>query len=922
MKKQFFRLNSFAVTLILLGVIIGCGHDDTGKKTATVIPGQLIVQFASPVDVDRSDGSSSAVDSILTEELGDNALIKSARKLVPDGSAKKISERTKRDMARLVNKAADSELIKRQVMKKENMLNGLVLITIEGIDSEETVDLAEKLRKNPVIKYAMPDLKIQVDLDNKENCAANSEPCDDPSYTQTWSMEKTNRAQAWNITQGSRRAVVAVLDTGVDYTHADLANNIWINSDEIPENSIDDDNNGYIDDIRGYDFATGDADPMDAFYHGTHVAGIVAANGTIKGVAPNTRILPIRIINDVHSVEWSQMVESFSYAIANGADIINCSFTYSIPTDIPERMQEYYDLKPIIADSDLLVVFSAGNTRTDINEPVFSDSINFVKDNDDHLFVVAWTDPNDDLAVTGPGQGSNWGVEDVDLGAPGQCVYSTIPGNGYDVLSGTSMAAPHVAGVAALIKSKYPKLHYFQIKKSIMDGVDPVAALSGKVVTGGRLNAYQSLVQAAAMPASSITFTLPADGSSENWYLVGAKAPKKSFDFQVNSNYPIVSVVNATLVSGNTYRITIDPNIKGEHTTVVTTVNEMHDIKKFTLTYNSAITGVLPVGIWYIYRLSVSWDFNDVVNVEPVVYRVVCSADLETGYDIFSIYSDDPYATKLTDVVYTASPHPAVSPDGSKIAFVSNVGMESDTELFVMKSDGSDIQQLTNNDVSEYNPAWSPDGTKIAYQSDECIFVINSDGTNQVQLTSANEAYTPDWSPDGTTLAVDYIDEIYKLAVNGSSSIQLTSNYEHEDQPQWSPDGTKILFLSIRDGNWEIYVMNADGSGQTNLTQDSRRNMMPQWSPDGSKIAYITVVSESSRWEVFVMNANGSNKIQLTNTVLTSRNPVWSPDGKRLFYIQGLSTSTRIYMMDPDGTDNKCLTPTSADYDYLNVNFE
>jgi hypothetical protein len=131
--------------------------------------------------------------------------------------------------------------------------------------------------------------------------------------------------------------------------------------------------------------------------------------------------------------------------------------------------------------------------------------------------------------------------------------------------------------------------------------------------------AAQGLLKATVKPYQSISFTLPNDGSSAKWYVVGAQAPIKTFDFQINSNYPLVSVENATLVSGNTYRITFNPNITGKHTTTVTAVNEMQQERKFELTYNSAITGILPVLSWYIYRLSVSWDFNNLAYcISPV----------------------------------------------------------------------------------------------------------------------------------------------------------------------------------------------------------------------------------------------------------------------------------------------------------------
>ncbi len=917
-----------AAIIVAVGFFHGCGgmEKSAANSNASIIPGQLIVQLKSGADIDASNQESMLEDTLAVEMDGKSRL-ESIRRLVPDASVDKIATRWRKDTARLNDMSVGAKSIDRQLLKKADKMRGLVVIKIDGIDGQETIELSKRLRESGIVEYALPDLKIKVDI-GKEQSTAAAETCDDPSYTQTWSMDKIDRAQAWTVTSGSPRAVVAVLDTGVDYHHNDLKNNIWTNAKEIPNNGVDDDHNGYVDDVHGYNFSYNNADPMDTLSHGTHVAGIIAANGTVKGVAPRARIMPLRIIDDLHDLTESQMVESVNYAIANGADIVNCSFSYSISLDSTVEMQEYNQLLSALDTSDLLMVFGAGNDSFDCNTTTQGSFTYFAKYNKNkHHIVTASTVSDDSLASY-----SNWGSEVVYLAAPGQCVYSTIPDNGYGLKSGTSMAAPHVAGVAALIKSKYPHFNNAQIKQCIFKGTDAIPALQGKVVTGGRLNAGKCLAQAALMPERSINFNLPANGNATSavaWW--GAPVPVMSINFTITSNYPIASVKNATLVSGNTYRITYDPNQQGAHSMIITATDNMNYTRSFVFSYNSGVSAIFPIYWWYIYTLGVSYNFSVINETVSDVYQLIFNANLESGYDVFTTYTDEPSVFKLADCDSIDS-HAALSPDGSKIAYLKNDAASGAAELYVMNSDGSGIRQLTQNDSDDYNPVWSPDSTKIAYESYEGdtgrnIFVINSDGTGKTQVTNVYEATTPDWSPSGSMLVMNLMDEIASMTAIGSNVTQLTSNYVHDYEPQWSPDGTKIMFLTIRDGDWDIYVMNADGSNQTNLTNDSLRNIMPKWSPNGSKIAYITVTDENSSngWKLFVMNANGSGKIQITNTqIWPSRDPVWSPDSKKIFFLHGSFSGSlyNIMMVNPDGSGLTQVTKKSADYGNVNVRIE
>jgi Tol biopolymer transport system component len=269
-------------------------------------------------------------------------------------------------------------------------------------------------------------------------------------------------------------------------------------------------------------------------------------------------------------------------------------------------------------------------------------------------------------------------------------------------------------------------------------------------------------------------------------------------------------------------------------------------------------------------------------------------------------------------------------PNG-QIAFVRGPAGDRELyEIYVMNADdGSGQTRLTDNAASDGDPSWSPDGTKIAFDSNidedgnRDIYVMNADdGSGQTRLTD-NAAFDtdPSWSPDGTKIAFtsnreDGNVEIYVMnADDGSDVTKLTDNSAHDFNPSWSPDGTKIAFVSDRDGNGEIWTMNADdGSGQTRLTDNDGFDGFPSWSPDGTKIAFV---SDRDGGGIFVINADdGSDVTKLTD----GTDPSWSPDGTKIAFTSGRdaddeSDNNAIYVMNADdGSGQTRLTDTNAFY--------
>lgn len=338
----------------------------------------------------------------------------------------------------------------------------------------------------------------------------------DPMLSKQWGFTQIKGAAAQSSAQG-KDIVVAVTDTGVDYTHPDLVNQMWRNSKEIPGNGIDDDKNGYVDDIVGWDFAANDNKPYDLSLslidilmsggnpgHGTHVAGVIGAaanNGMgISGVAPKVKIMALRFISEKGQGTTEAAIKAVDYAVENGASIINASWG-------GEKGEEGGDdelLKAIerAKAKGVLFIAAAGNGRVD---QAAGKAVGFNNDTDpkpvlpatfnlENMITVAAIDVNEKL-----GEFSNYGPKSVHIGAPGVNILSTVPGNRYQdtiielgsmkiTWDGTSMATPHVVGATALLWSTDPNMKATVVKEKLLGMSVKIPALTSKVVTGGRLD--------------------------------------------------------------------------------------------------------------------------------------------------------------------------------------------------------------------------------------------------------------------------------------------------------------------------------------------------------------------------------------------------------------------------------------------------
>lgn len=356
------------------------------------------------------------------------------------------------------------------------------LTTIHDPDSTDAGALAAQYRSLPEVEYAEPNYEISIDQTAKANDVI---LLNDPRITEQWALTDISAAGAWTSTKGSRDIVVAVLDSGVEYTHADLANNIWTRPADMKP--YQDRDLGTIDDIHGYNAVANDGDPLDENGHGTYCAGIIGAecgnNVGICGLNWKTQIMSLKFINAGGFGNVADAVEAINYALDRknagvNLRVINASW------GLPEPSRALEDMIRKANQAGILFVVASGSTSTD-NDATPRYPAGYSLGN---IVSVAATDNSGALA-----QFSNYGARSVSVAAPGKDILTTALGNDYKECSGTSMAAAVVTGVAALSLSKHPNLSVDQLRSLLFKSVDRLAVLRDKRVIAGRINASKAV---------------------------------------------------------------------------------------------------------------------------------------------------------------------------------------------------------------------------------------------------------------------------------------------------------------------------------------------------------------------------------------------------------------------------------------------
>jgi|GEM_PF-7020495 len=439
-------------------------------------------------------------------------------------------------------------------VRKKMPASGIWLISFANVTLDTVPSALREIRKmGDLAKVAEVDWVVHAQL-----------VPNDSNFSTLWGMNNTGQSggvvdadidatEAWDLTTGSRSVLVGVIDSGIDYNHPDLAANMWTNPSEIAGNGIDDDSNGYIDDVRGWDFANDDNNSMDDNNHGTHCSGTIGGvgdNGSgVVGVNWQVSLVGLKFLDASGNGLISDATEATAYATGLGVTLTSNSWGgggYS------QAMQD------ALEDADaagILFVAASGNDGANVeSSPNYPSGYEVP-----NVIAVAATTDSDTLASF-----SNYAATQVDLAAPGQSINSTIPNGSYAYFNGTSMATPHVSGACALLKAWYPALTHLEIKSIILRSVDPVPALVGFCATGGRLNVHQALVQSeeiTTIPETPLIATLSIGGapspSTKTYTLRNRATTPASWTATASEPWVGLSLTSGTLVPGESTPIVV-----------------------------------------------------------------------------------------------------------------------------------------------------------------------------------------------------------------------------------------------------------------------------------------------------------------------------------------------------------------------------
>jgi subtilisin family serine protease len=429
------------------------------------------------------------VETLKKDPITGQQVVLDQKEMAADHLIVKLKQGISKDVLQLIAKRYNAEIL------KEMAAPNTFIVKFQSTDTEALPRMLTSFSQElAAVSYVDTDYIVY----------SGATP-NDPSFGIMWNLHNTGQTggisdrdidapEAWGVTTGTNSVKVAIIDTGVDYTHPDLAANIWTNTKEIPNNGIDDDGNGYIDDVHGYDFYNYDGDPMDDYFHGTHCAGTIGAVGNnakgVTGVAWKVTMMPIKFLNQDGAGIISDAVDAVYYATKMGVKLTSNSWTGG------GFVQALQDAINDANTHNVLFVVAAGNDGLDIDKtPAYP--ANYPCAN---LIAVAASDEFGHIASF-----SNYGIANVDIAAPGSNIYSTFPviptaamtaygfDGSYGYLSGTSMATPHVSGVLALVFTKYPTTTAAQAKARLKARSVHWSSLVSKVNFASNLNAYDAV---------------------------------------------------------------------------------------------------------------------------------------------------------------------------------------------------------------------------------------------------------------------------------------------------------------------------------------------------------------------------------------------------------------------------------------------
>tara|TARA_B100000519_G_scaffold32236_1_gene22479 strand:- start:18767 stop:21253 length:2487 start_codon:yes stop_codon:yes gene_type:complete len=639
-------------------------------------------------------------------------------------------------------------------------------------------DAISKLQGNPAIAIAEPNFIWSVDATPNDEFYELLYAMNNTGQTGGTADADIDAAEAWDISTGSSDVVVGVIDTGVQYDHPDLVNNMWMNPGEIAGNGIDDDGNGYIDDIYGIDTVNGDSDPYDDQGHGTHVSGTIGAEGNnsigVVGVNHDVSIVGCKFLAADGFGSTEGAIACIDYMVALKADGVNIkalnnswgggSYSAALEASIQAA-----------ADADILFVAAAGNDGVNNdNSPHYPSSYEV-----DNVLAVASTNHNDGDS------GYSYGLMSVDMGAPGTDIGSTYVDDSYVYASGTSMATPHVAGAAALVWSVNPTLSAVEVKALLMETGDDNAFLTGKSVSGKRLNVYNALLGADPQPSFGLgvadpTMEVTAGDTAEFVFSISSIADwTGEVTFSVTDPLGGASFSSTTAMPGDEVTLftpTADDTPWGDYQFVVTAVSD--DIERsqtVTLT-------VLPAGL-----MDVTYSNNTPVSIpDNDSAGVTSTITVADPYTVFGTeVSVDITHTWIGDLIVELT-----SPTGTTVNLHNRSGSSDDDIVATYSVDsfngemmnGDWVLSISDNagqDLGTLN-SWSLSFRALGEVTNAPPVAGFEVSTDELTATFSDTSTDPDddivswdWSfGDGGSSSA--MNPVYTYAAEGTYSVSLT----------------------------------------------------------------------------------------------------------------------------------------------------
>ena len=595
---------------------------------------------------------------------------------------------------------------------------------------------------------------------------------------------------AWDVTQGSRDVIVGVIDTGAWYTHNDLASQMWKNPGEIANNGLDDDENGWIDDVFGINTVVDSGDPLDDEGHGTHVSGIIGASandqGEVVGVAWEVQIMALKAFDSFGFSVDSDQIQAIEYAINHGCRIINASFGG------PSFSQSVFDAIQEAQNQNVLVVASAGNEGRDADLfPLYPGSYNL-----DNVISVASMNRFDQLSDF-----SNFGLNNVDIAAPGEGIYSsTSDGDGsYEERDGTSQAAPYVSGIGVLVLSVFPDLSVGELRGRILSSAVKTPAYSGKVATGGRVNAFGAFD---ASPDGSLEVTVTPP--SQSAVVVG-----ESFTVvvRVSDLFAVTdAVVEGVFADGTIVNFTNDgesPDVQGGdalYTADLPVPGETGELSFLLRASSGGKEGLESVVRYLIVDRPANDDFGSSLKLSTRGVSLVTNTRFATLQDNEPEHGNVFGGDKSLWWTWT--------PDSDNLAFIDTSGSDFDTVIAVYT--GNTLAELTS--VASVNNVGSKLDAFLTFPAQRGVgYRISISGANADASGTLRMRLTPNGQPD-LVAPVVAIDTPLSGTVSLGNLIEVTGTAFDPN-----PNGSGVSQVIIRINNETIGRL-ADGTTRWSAT--------------------------------------------------------------------------------------------------------